>query len=140
MVNNAEILSISGYVNKLSNKEIGHFDIPEEHRLNRNIVNMERKLGIRTSGKRGYDVIRQRFFVKENVLTKNYDDELVEKDIETTFEDFHSYFEFLNGDIYENACYYQYSFTKEEISLYRIDLSRINISGFIDYTDRKSVV
>ncbi len=134
MVNNAEILSISGYVNKLSNKEIGHFDIPEEHRLNRNIVNMERKLGIRTSGKRGYDVIRQRFFVKENVLTKNYDDELVEKDIETTFEDFHSYFEFLNGDIYENACYYQYSFTKEEISLYRIDLSRINISGFIDYT------
>ncbi len=134
MVNNAENMSISGYVNKLSNKKIGHFDIPEEYRLNRNIVNIERKLGIRTSGKRGYDVIRQRFFVNEIFFTKNYHDELVEKDIETTFEDFHSYFEFLDGDIYENACYFQYSFTKEEISLYRIDLSRINISGFIDYT------
>lgn len=130
MENNIEPMSISGYVNKLLNKEIGHFDIPEEYRLNKDIISIERKLGIRTSKKRGYDVIRQRFFVKESIPKRN----LCDKEIETTFEDFHSYFEFLDGDIYKNACYYQYSFTKEEISLYRIDLSKINISGFIDYT------
>ena len=38
MENNIEPMSISGYVNKLLNKEIGHFDIPEEYRLNKDIT------------------------------------------------------------------------------------------------------
>ncbi|NBH81129.1 hypothetical protein D3Z52_24080 [Clostridiaceae bacterium] len=99
-----------------------------------NIVSIERKLGIRASGKRGFDVVRNRFFVKETVITKNFCDEVVKRELETTFYDFQSYYEFLAGDVYENACYYQYNFTQEELSIYEIDLSQINVSGFIDFT------
>lgn len=134
MENKTDAISVPEYVNLLSKKEIGFFDIPEEYRLNRDIVSIERKLGIRTLGTRGFDVIRNRFFVKESIITKNFCDKIVEEEMEILFLDFHSYYEFLNGDIYENACYYQYKFTEEELSSFRIDLSRINVSGFIDYT------
>ena len=127
-------MSIAEYAKLLQKREVGFFDIPEEYRQNKDIVSIERKLGIRTSGKRGFDIIRNRFFVKETVVTKNFCNEVVEKELETIFFDFHSYYEFLNGDIYENACYYQYNFTQEELSVYHIDLSKINVSGFIDYT------
>lgn len=134
MDGNTEVMSISAYVKQLRKKEIGFFDIPEEFRSNSDIIRIERKLGIRTSGKKGFDVIRNRFFVKETITAKNFCDETAEKELETTFLDFSSYFEFLEGDIYENACYYQYNFTQEELSTYRIDLSRIKVSSFIDFT------
>ncbi|RKJ74944.1 hypothetical protein D7X33_18810 [Butyricicoccus sp. 1XD8-22] len=130
MDSNTEVMSISAYVKQLRKKEIGFFDIPEEFRSNSDIIRIERELGIRTSGKKGFDVIRNRFFVKETITAKNFCD----KTVETTFLDFCSYFEFLEGDIYENACYYQYNFTQEELSTYRIDLSRIKVSSFIDFT------
>lgn len=134
MENSLEIMCITEYVKQLRKKEIGFFDIPEEHRQNPDIVKTERELGLRTSLQRGFDVVRNNFFVKETIATVNGAGKTVEKEISTTFSDFESYYNFLNGNIYENACYYQYSFTEEEIAAYNIDLSRINVSRFIDYT------
>ena len=52
---------------QLKKKEIGVFDIPEELEEDRNIIVIERKLGNRLIGKRGYDVINDRFFVEETI-------------------------------------------------------------------------
>ena len=92
------------------------FKVPKEYRNNPSIVKLQRELGIRVSGSRGYDIIRNTFFVEENVRSNK---SLPEMNLYTSrFPDFVSYYNFLNGDIYENSCYYQYDFSEEEIKKY----------------------
>ena len=70
---------IKSFIKQLKNKEKYFFDIPEEYRLHPAIVIAERKLGIRESTKRGYDIIKNSFFVEELVLNKAWNDEIEEK-------------------------------------------------------------
>ncbi|MBD7912086.1 zinc-ribbon domain-containing protein [Clostridium cibarium] len=128
------------FINQLKKKEIGFFDIPEEYRLHPEVVKVERKLGIRKIAvgeditvNRGYDVIRNIFFVLEEVF-KDIKDESSSRETETVFKEFDDYYNFLNGDIYDCACYYQYKFTQEEIMRYSIDLTKINYSALLDET------
>ena len=128
------------YIKQLKKKEIGFFDVPEEYRLHPDIIKVERKLSIRTIAvceditvNRGYDVIRNIFFVLEEVV-KDINDESSNRRIETIFEGFDNYYNFLNGDIYDSACYYQYIFSQEEIIRYSIDLTKINYSALLDET------
>lgn len=54
--------SLKDYIKDLKNKNITDFyNIPEELRNDMEIVKTERKLGIRKSDKRGYDVIQGNF-------------------------------------------------------------------------------
>ena len=117
------------WIRLLKKREIGFFDVPEEYRLEPNLVKIERELGIRKSNRRGYDVIRNTFFVEEIIFTKN----ITEKRY-NYFSDFASYYDFLNGDIYENACYYHYKFSSDEIENYNIDIDRINDTALIRTT------
>lgn len=125
--------NIKDYIKQLKNKSYYFFNIPEEYRLHPAIVATERELGIRKSLKKGFDVINNTFFVEELVLHKEWNDEIVGKEITTFFTDFYSYCEFLQGDIYENACYYKYNFSKDEIIRYSVDISKINFKSFINY-------
>ena len=85
-------------------------DIPEEFALDANVIKAERKLGLRKSGHRGFDVITQTFFVEGNWLCKDASENLVSTLHKTIFDSFEEYYRFLDGDIYEDACYYQYIF------------------------------
>ena len=124
---------IKNYIKQLQKKELYFFGVPEELRLNSSIVAIERELGIRKTIKKGFNIINNTFFVEEIVLHKEWNDEIVEKTITTFFSCFETYFEFLQGDIYENACYYKYNFTQEEIDKYSIDILKINFRSFIQY-------
>jgi len=131
---------LKGFIKQLKKKEIGFFDIPEDYRLHQEVVKVERKLGIRKIAigeditvNRGYDVIRNIFFVLEEVL-KDINDESYSRKTETVFKEFDNYYNFLNGDIYNCACYYQYRFNQEEIMRYSIDLTKINYSALLDKT------
>ena len=128
--------SLKDYIKELKDKKITDFyGIPMEFRNDMKIVKTERKLGIRKSDKRGYDVIHGDFFVDEIVMTKdNYENRLVERYINSTFEDFKSYYEFLEGDIYDNACYYQYNFSDEIISKYNLIRDKLNMESLISET------
>lgn len=128
------------FIKQLKKKEIGFFDIPEEYRLHQEVVKVERKLGIRKIAigeditvNRGYDVIRNIFFVLEEVF-KDINDESSSSETETVFKKFDDYYNFLNGDIYNCACYYQYKFTQEEILRHSIDLTKVNYSALLDKT------
>lgn len=141
VINNRSIQSkndkeevIRSLIKKLKNKELYYFDVPEEYRLNIEIVKVQRDLCIRQSLKKGFDVIKMKFFVEELVVREHYDGELSNEIICNYFDDFSSYYEFLIGDIYNNACYYQYDFSSNIINKYSIDVKRINKLSLINDT------
>lgn len=123
---------IENCVKQLKNNEIYFSDIPEELRNHQTMVSVERECGIRKPVKKGYDVINNNFFVVEIVQDKHCGGEIVEQVQTTTvFNDFSSYYEFLQGDIYENACYYKYKFSQDELLKYSINLDCINFKSLI---------
>lgn len=89
----------------LENGEIDVFNIPEEYKNSIEIVNFERKTGLRITGKRGFDIISNTFFVEEELVSMTGTNAKRTKSIFLSFENFRSYYRFLNGDIYNNACY-----------------------------------
>ena len=58
-------------IKELKSGELEVRDVPEEFALEANIVKAERKLGLRKSGHRGFDVITQMFFVEEEWFYKD---------------------------------------------------------------------
>lgn len=126
--------AITKLINQLKKGKISFREVPEEYQNHPLMVKKERKFGMRRSNRRGYDVLRNLFFVEE-IFTKPSTPEMTQTG-EITFPTFGEYYDFLNGDIYENACYYQYVFSKEEKDTYRIDLKRINYTALIKETIR----
>ena len=112
-------------IKKLKSGEMEIRDVPEELALDINIVKAERKLGLRKSGHRGFDVIMQVFFVEEEWFYKDLSGNLVSRLNKMTFDTFEEYYEFLDGDIYENACYYQYTFKNEFSKKFNLDTGRL---------------
>ena len=86
-----------------------------EIRKNVDIVHAEVKAGTRVFQDRGYDVIRNHFFVIQTIKANNSAFKDGDKKQIDTFQSFSEYYYFLNGDIYNKAVYYQYTFSEEEI-------------------------
>ena len=112
-------------IKQLKNKELNVNDVPEELALEPNIIRTERKMGIRIIGHRGFDVIMQKFFVEEKLFCYSYLGKPFWREKESTFDTFAEYYYFLDGDIYENACYYQYAFEDEFSKSLKLDMSRL---------------
>lgn len=124
-------------IKKLKTGELEMRDVPEEFALEANIVKAERKLGLRKSGHRGFDVITQMFFVEEEWFYKDLSGNLVSTlTLHTmTFDSFAEYYEFLDGDIYENACYYQYAFEDKFSKNLNLDMNRLTkLQSFVTDT------
>lgn len=127
-----EILPLEQYVEKIKAKKVYHNDIPEEIKNNLAIIHAEVAAKMRVFGNRGYDVIRNRFFVEQKIKVLRFNSDVIDKDCVSTFETFGAYYDFLNGDIYDNAVYYQYEFSENEVSMYKIDTSRLSKKSFIN--------
>ena len=81
---------------------------------------------------RGFDVLRNRFFVKQNsIADKEYQESRNSGCCLAVFDCFDDYFYFVNGDIYRNSCYYGYEFAKDEIDRFHIDVNRLNMTALI---------
>lgn len=52
-------------------------------------------------------------------------DELYSSKHKVIFSDFEEYYQFLDGDIYEEACYYQCQFSNELIEIFHLDTSKL---------------
>ncbi len=137
-------LEIMRIINKLKQGELEVRDVPEQFALDSNVVNAERKLGLRKSGHRGFDVINQTFFVEEEWFHKDLSGNLVSGLHKIIFDSFEKYYGFLDGDIYENACYYQYAFEDEFFKSLNLDMNRLTaVKKFVtetidDYTSKLS--
>lgn len=118
-------------IEKLKNRELNITDIPEKYAFDMNVVKAGRAFGLRESKCRGFDVLTQRFFVEEQIIK----DERYLKTHKITFESFADYYKFLEGDIYENACYYQYPFSDEFVKNVNINISKLKkMKSFVTET------
>lgn len=126
--------TIELYIKQLQKKQIGFSDIPENLWLNSDIIKTERKLKIRQANSRGYDVITNTFFVDEIIKEKVPDDDYEESFKTTFFDTFEDFYTFLNGDIYNNSCYYQYTFSNEQIKKYNLKLKKLSNNSLINET------
>lgn len=119
----------------LKSGELEVRNVPKEFALDSNVVKAERKLGLRKSGYRGFDVITQTFFVEEDWLHTDSLGNLVSVLHKMIFNSFEGYYKFLDGDIYENACYYQYEFEDEFSKNLNLDIDRLTkVKSFVTKT------
>ena len=93
-------------IKSLKNKNINYSNIPSELKNDNEIIEAERASGMRVYSNRGYDIISNTFFVEEDII--NFADNSILKTITTNFETFDEYYNYLQGDIYEKSCYYQW--------------------------------
>ena len=127
--------NIINIINKLKEQQIEIDELPEEFALNPQIVRTERQLGLRKTGHRGFDVITQTFFVEEDLFYKGLSGNLISKPHKMVFDSFKGYYEFLDGDIYEAACYYQYTFEDEFSKNLNLDMDKLTkVKSFVTKT------
>lgn len=81
-------------IRRLKKKEIQVFDVPEEYENDIQLVTFERKAGFRITGKRGFDIISNSFFVEEKLSYVDADGEEQKRSIFLSFDTFDSYFDF----------------------------------------------
>ena len=118
--------SIEDVIMQLDKKEISVLHIPEEYRDNAQIIQAERRNDLRITKERGYDVITDSFFVNEVLPLKNNEGNVVsEKKLFYSFQTFEEYYEFLNGDVYQDACYRFYNFPTEIVSKYSLNVCKM---------------
>lgn len=118
------LYEIKRILKHLQNNEITVFDVPKEYAKNAQIAIFERKAGWRITGTRGFDVISNSFFVNETLIHIGLDGKERKEDISLLFEDFDSYFYFLDGDIYNMACYTFCHLPENTVSSKKINLER----------------
>lgn len=118
---------IKQIIRQLKSREMSIEDVPEEMCYHKNIVAAERKFGLRKELNRGFDVIHDFFFIEEEIFCKNLGEELYGRKKRITFDTFEEYYEYLDGDIYERACYKYCDFDKYQdfIKAKKIDVKRL---------------
>ncbi len=102
-------------------------EVPEEFSNNMDIIRAERRYGLRKSKNRGFDAIHQKFFIEEEIFYKDFSGKMSSYLTKQLFDDFGTYYKFLEGDIYVNSCYCYYDFSKDEdfIKKNKIDVEKL---------------
>lgn len=133
--NDMEKSEVKEIIRQLKKKEIRVFDVPEEYKNNIQLVAFERKSGLRKIGKRGFDIISNSFFVEEELIHTEMNGEEQKRSTFLSFDSFDSYFDFLDGDIYDNACYTFCPLFDNAMISQRIDLKKLMArSAFVEET------
>lgn len=114
---------IKDIICQLKAHKISPFEVPEEYENNNQILDFERKRGLRVTGRRGFDVISNSYFVEEELFRSI--DYLYKRNIVQRFDSFDAYFDYLNGDIYQKACYTFCNVSDITTSKQKIDTNRL---------------
>lgn len=112
-------------INSLRKKDINILQVPQEFEHDQKILEFERKAGLRIVCRKGFDVISNVFFVEEKLVYLNEAGRECQTIKNTTFEDFESFYKYLDGDIYENGCYTFCHLSANTLTSMRIDVSRL---------------
>ena len=88
-------------ISQLKKHEISFYDIPEEWQNDYDLIKFERKTGLRKVHRCGYDVISDHFYAEEEI-----GDNLETLKV-VYFDEFTAFFDYMEGNIFDRACYYQ---------------------------------
>ncbi len=127
-------------ISQLKNGELCIRNIPKKYEANFDIIKTERELGLRKVNRCGYDAIIGKFFVEEALRNERDKWFSIEPRF---FYGFESYSKYLEGNVYENACYYLLDPQKvpKSIDQERLYKKKSFISNTIDeYTFLPTVV
>lgn len=91
-----------------------------------------KNLDIKVFGYKWFDILSYKFYIYEYSIDKEnlY---IINKE-KKEFDDFALFYNYINGDIYTDTCFYGYIFSNEEILRYNIDKNRLNFDSFIKTT------
>ena len=123
------------YLKKIQRNDYTLREIPKYLYIDKDIISFFKSKSYITINDIGYDALRLFFYVKFTIeKPKNKKsifpgDDLQNLDI--TFDNFDDYYDFLDGCIYDNACYFGFVFNDELVSKYNIDLSKIKYESSI---------
>ena len=90
------------------------------------------KKSIRVFEYKWYDILTNKFYANEFVLSDDSPFGIQKKEIE--FDNFDDFYKYVKGDIYNNACFYGYSFDETTIKNYSLNIKKINFNSLIDET------
>lgn len=112
-------------IKSLKKNEISVWQVPKAYEQHPKVLAYERKTGLRITGRRGFDVISNSFFVEEELVYTDRFGQQERKLVCTNFGEFEAYYTYLDGEIYENACYAYYCLPKHMISSFKIDVKKL---------------
>ncbi len=122
---------VTHIVSQLKNGERSVSRIPQKYREHPEIISVERALGLRKTYRCGYDVIRNRFFVEEDILLHKKESNWTHLE-PVLFDSFTDYSVYLEGNVYDNSPYYL--MVPEKVPK-NVDKERLyRNSSFINYT------
>ncbi len=98
-------MTVKTIIKQLKRNKITLEEIPTEFKDNLEIIYAERLYGYRTIIGCGYDIISDDFFVIEKIPIINHLGIIDEKNICKRFKLFSEYYNYVNKNIYDKACY-----------------------------------
>ena len=112
-------------ITNLRKNNISILQVPKKFEHDPQVLSYERKAGLRIVGQRGFDIISNVFFVEESLVSPDWSGQARQTPAYTTFVDFKSFYEYLNGDIYENSCYAYCHLSESTIASLKINVVKL---------------
>lgn len=119
---------------RMEEKEIFPLDITGKEKNDSALAKKQRENGLLLTGRRGFDIISNCFFVEERLLNGVQSSADYYQEEKKYFDSFDEYYEYLNGSVYDESCY---SFCPENklISKYEINKGKLlSTNAFITET------
>ena len=103
---------IDYFLSQLKAKKIAPYNIPNDILFNEKIIIFESQAELRENDCNGFDIVNNCFFSTDII----YDFDMLTYQKRTCFfYDFDSFYCAVQGNIYENSCFYQYVFPQTDI-------------------------
>lgn len=125
-------LSLLEVIKKATKRKCSFFELDYHDQIDILDYIQDHNLNIKVFGRKWFDILTNKFYCIE--LKPREDLSFGIEKVESTFERFDDFFEYVQGDIYENTCLYGFRFDKAAIQKYSIDIKKINFDSFIDET------
>ena len=128
--NKYSVLSLPDIIKRKTKRRVSFLEL--EHDERRGVLDYieNNKIDIRVFGYKWYDILSKKFFAIEYKPKEETTFGIDETEL--SFDSFEDFCNYVRGDIYQNACFYGYSFSEEEISKYNINVSSLNFDSFIN--------
>ena len=125
-------LSIATIVQRTVKRDVSFLELDSSEKREVLDYIKSNNLDFKTFGYKWYDILTRNFFAVE-YLPKEFSPFGVDK-ITREFDSFTDFFSYVQGDIYQNSCFYGYNFTQDEINKFQINYKELNFDSLINET------
>lgn len=125
-------LSLSQVIRRKTRRKASFLELKSSEQIGVLEYIKNHSIPLRVFGYKWYDVLSKKFFAIEYIPVEGTRFSIDKEKRE--FDSFRDFFNYVQGDVYLNACFYGYDFSDEEINEFSIDLQSINFDSFFNET------